>query len=170
MEESLFHLPSVFNSVSQCLPPSSPPPFFLQHLLQYSPSAKTLVLEYSFSQQHCRRTSTSLVSPSPALFPLWSFIPIGFKDVLTYNYVWGGLQEDGLGPDREQDIGIYRRSLEQILKRILYWRQFRGLTVLVECFGCVHMQSHKSTFSRGLARVYLWSDRVENHPDCSRGS
>lgn len=119
--------------------------------LQKSHSATETVLQAPFlSFFHSRYTGRSL---------FYSFLPslLTCTDLCERSVIHSWVREENR--QEEMDLGLRENkflapnSLEKMS------RQFScdaNSLLLVERFGCVHRQSHKSTFSWGSVGIYLW--------------
>lgn len=81
----------------------------------------------------------------------------------SYHCSCNTLLGEGAKSTAEDGLTVRLREAQVFGNRLL-WNKFQDnppvmlilcLRVLVECFGCVHRQSRKSTFSQGSAGVYL---------------
>lgn len=136
MEENPFHLPSDFHSICSLPPPPLFNPIFLS------------TAEFSEREHYVQDRSSS-----PFL-----------KQTRRHVFVFPkSTAEDGL---------TVRLREAQVFGNRLLWNKFQDnppvmlilcLRVLVECFGCVHRQSRKSTFSQGSVGVYLRLAWLENN-------
>lgn len=158
MEENPFHLPSDFHSICSLPPPPLFNPIFLS------------TAEFSEREHYVRDRSSSPFLKQTRRH-VFVFPPLHSFFFFSYHCLCNTLLGEGAKSTAEDGLTVRLREAQVFGNRLL-WNKFQDnppvmlilcLRVVVECFGCVHRQSRKSTFSQGSVGVYLRLAWLENN-------